>query len=67
MSAKSSKTAWLSSKLKQFALDEEIYLNYIESVLDGEEERSEKISALEAILGEILVSIIKITYSKCNY
>lgn len=57
MSAQCTKTAWLSSKLKQFALDEEIYLNYIESVLDGEEDRCEKISALEAILGEVLVSI----------
>lgn len=56
MSAQCTKTAWLSSKLKQFALDEEIYLNYIESVLDGEEDRCEKISALEAILGEVLVS-----------
>ncbi|KAL4143416.1 hypothetical protein QTP88_005747 [Uroleucon formosanum] len=54
MSAQCTKTAWLSSKLKQFALDEEIYLNYIESVLDGEEDRCEKISALEAILGEVL-------------
>ncbi|XP_025412040.1 coiled-coil domain-containing protein 43 [Sipha flava] len=54
MSASAPKTAWLSSKLKQFALDEEIYLNYIESVLDGEEDRCEKISALEAILGEVL-------------
>ncbi|XP_022164174.1 coiled-coil domain-containing protein 43 [Myzus persicae] len=54
MTAQCTKTAWLSSKLKQFALDEEIYLNYIESVLDGEEDRCEKISALEAILGEVL-------------
>lgn len=58
MSASAPKTAWLSSKLKQFALDEEIYLNYIESVLDGEEDRCEKISALEAILGEVLVSVM---------
>lgn len=58
MSAQCTKTAWLSSKLKQFALDEEIYLNYIESVLDGEEDRCEKISALEAILGEVLVSFM---------
>jgi len=57
-SARSPKTAWLSSKLKQFALDEEIYLNYIESVLDGEEDQCEKISALEEILGEVLVSIL---------
>jgi len=56
MSEQSSKTAWLSSKLKQFALDEEIYLNYIESVLDGEDQ-CEKISVLEAILGEVLVSV----------
>jgi len=33
-------------------------LNYIESVLDGEEDRCEKISALEAILGEVLVSAV---------
>ncbi|XP_050520651.1 coiled-coil domain-containing protein 43 isoform X2 [Daktulosphaira vitifoliae] len=51
---KSAKTAWLSSKLKQFALDEDIYLNYIESVLEGEEEQSEKIIALESILAEVL-------------
>ncbi|XP_050442131.1 coiled-coil domain-containing protein 43 [Adelges cooleyi] len=51
---KSAKTAWLCSKLKQFALDEDIYLNYIEGVLEGEEEQSEKISALETILGEVL-------------
>jgi len=55
MSAQFSKTAWLSAKLKQLSLDEEIYLNYIESVVDGEEDRSEKISALEAILGDVLV------------
>lgn len=67
MSIESSKTLWLSSKLKQFALDEEIYLNYIEGVLVGEEERSEKISALEAILGEVLVSINPIFYLYCNY
>jgi len=58
-SARSLKTAWLSSKLKQFALDEEIYLNYIESVLDGEEDQCEKVSALEEILGEVLVSVLR--------
>lgn len=63
MTDKSSKTVWLSSKLKQFSLDEEIYLNYIESVLDGEEDRCEKINALEAILGEVLVSLMKIITS----
>lgn len=62
MTSQASKTAWLLLKLKQFALDEEIYLNYIESVLNGEEDRNEKISALEAILGEVLVSVMKITH-----
>lgn len=58
MSSRASKTAWLSLKLKQFALDEDVYLNYIESVLDGEEDRCEKIGALEAILGDVLVSAV---------
>lgn len=31
-------------------------MNYIESVLAGEEDRSEKIGALEAILADVLVS-----------
>lgn len=65
MTDKSSKTVWLSSKLKQFSLDEEIYLNYIESVLDGEEDRCEKINALEAILGEVLVSKMINHYFNC--
>lgn len=66
MSAQSSKTAWLSAKLKQFSLDEEIYLNYIESVVDGEEDRSEKISALEAILEDVLVRRQTIYHYDCD-
>lgn len=56
--AAAANTAWLRSKLKQFELDEDIYLNYIESVVAGEEDRCEKIGALEAILSDVLVSIL---------
>lgn len=60
MSDRSPKTVWLASKLKQYGLDEQIYLSYLEIVLEGED-ICEKINTLELILGEVVVSLMKIT------
>lgn len=43
-------STWLSDKLNELKIDENIYLNYIISILEGEESRDEKLDILKSIL-----------------
>ncbi|XP_065200352.1 coiled-coil domain-containing protein 43 [Planococcus citri] len=43
-------SSWLSGKLDQLKIDENIYLNYIISILEGDESRDEKLDILTSIL-----------------
>lgn len=43
-------TSWLSEKLDVLKIDENIYLNYILSVLEGDESREEKLDILKSVL-----------------
>lgn len=43
-------STWLSNKLNELKIDENIYLNYIISILEGEESRDEKLDILKSIL-----------------
>ena len=43
-------STWLSNKLNLLKIDENIYLNYIISILEGDESREEKLDNLKSIL-----------------
>lgn len=43
-------STWLSDKLNLLKIDENIYLNYILSILEGDESRDEKLDILKSIL-----------------
>lgn len=44
---------WLGVKLKSLGTDENVFGDYIKSILEGDESQEEKIEALEGILAEI--------------
>lgn len=50
---------WLGVKLKSLGTDENVFGDYIKSILEGDESQEEKIEALEGILVEISPVSIK--------
>lgn len=56
---------WLGVKLKSLGTDENVFGDYIKSILEGDESQEEKIEALEGILAEI--SPVSITCSHMRH
>lgn len=48
---------WLSSKLKALNVDENIFLSYILSILEGDEPRDEKLDALKSVFCDCASSV----------
>lgn len=61
MSQKKQFTEWLKKKLRELNTDENVFGEYITSILEDEETADERQEALEGILSEIIVSFIFIS------
>lgn len=47
---------WLKEKLKELGTDEAVFGSYILSILEGDEDATDKLEALNDIFNEIVVS-----------
>lgn len=47
---------WLKEKLKELGTDEAVFGSYILSILEGDEDATDKLEALNDIFNEIIVS-----------
>ena len=50
-------SVWLLTKLNEMKVDESIFLEYIRSILEGEETRDEKLEILESVLMDSFSSV----------
>lgn len=50
-------SSWLLTKLNALKLDENIFLNYILSILEDEETQDEKLDILKSVLGDSISSV----------
>lgn len=58
---------WLSAKLNTLNVDENIFLSYVLSILEGDEPREEKLDALKSVLSDCASSVSIRYYDESSF